>query len=204
MSFFVGFFRTKQNGIFLVLEEKLQFSTSFFPSFFFSHSVSFVHHQSSSRLSSFNFLSKEKRVQKLAMELASRFIFFPLSPHAAIIDRVQQLAIIYHKHLILFWHRHDTIFPPPLVLYRRERKRKKKEQQRQPADFLLLHAFCFRSLCSSIVARKFDRFAVRFLRRFNHFPKILRRNLSVLLLSAFSFFRSFSQTFFLHCTHARN
>ena len=226
VSFFVGFFVQNKMASFWYWKKKYSFQplpffpfSSLIPSRSYHHRV--IESRPDRRLTS-TFInrppSERKREYKnWQWEIASRFKIVSFSPRFRYTRqssiRVQQLAIIYREHLILFWHRHDTI-PPPSALpphssctKEKEKEKKRKEQQRQPADFFSFTcAFCSRSFRSSIVTRKYD-----FYEDSINFPKILRRDhsgsspLSVLALS-FSFyfaFLSFSQTFLtLYFTHA--
>ena len=108
------------------------------------------------------------------MELASRFIFFPLSPHAAIIDRVTTASNYLPQtfNTILASSRYNFSSPSTHPVQRRTKKKKKKKRTATTtsrfSSFTRV-SFSF----APLVTRKFDRFAVRFSRRFNHFSKIL-------------------------------
>lgn len=76
MGFFRRFFRIKQNGIFLALEEKIQFSTSSL--FFFSFCNSFTF----SRLFSFN----RNLLSFLAFAILYRSFFFRFPIKLAVVN----------------------------------------------------------------------------------------------------------------------
>ena len=86
-------------------------------------------------------LERKKRVQKLAMELASRFIFFPLSPHAAIIDRVTTASNYLPQtfNTILASSRYNFSSPSTHPVQRRTKKKKKKKNSNDNQPIFLFH-----------------------------------------------------------------